>query len=383
MNNIIKTLLEITIYSSVMIVAILSMKAIWRGKIKSSILSLLWILVLVRLLFPITIEASFHIDSFFPKEIVETVAPSPSISIDSAVYTEVDSDFTDENTTDSVLAQNVQSEEIKTSLLDKVLHYIKGIDIWIYVLILWIAGASFFLIKTIADYIDFSKRVRIGRRVNSKFLDSSLIECKAALGIKKEISIMQCKYVSTPVTFGFKNPIVLLPVGFISQINESKLKMIILHELCHIKRRDIAKNCLWLLAKTIHWFNPLVWIAYKFYLSDLELACDEMVLENISYGDSFEYSQSLLDVIRLSKKKVKAPAALAFCEEKSKIRKRVENMIQPQKKLKLAGFTSLLLAIIMIVGCFTTACRPAPDIIIDYSPANDAQSAAEISETTV
>lgn len=380
MNRILKTLLEITIYSSVMIAAVIVMKAIWGGKISSKILSFLWFLVLIRLLLPITFDAPVHIDSFFPEKPVEetsdtaespveNVIYTPENVIEGGVYYQPDMDVLD------LSNETVSPIEFHTpSIFEQAAKYLKGISIWVYISVAWAMGAMLFLLKTIKEYIGFKRRVMGGENTERKRLNCLLAECKESLSLKKDISVMLCRYVSTPVTFGFKSPVILLPTRFISQISKPKLKMIVMHELCHIKSYDILKNCLWLFAKTIHWFNPLVWIAYRYYLEDVELACDEMVLKNIGEHERFEYSQSLIDVIKLSQKKAKASVAMAFCEDKSKIRKRVENMIEPKKKLKLAGFISMIMAVILIVGCFTTACLPTPE---EATTQNEAEENSE------
>jgi len=367
MNNILKTLLEITIYSSIMIAAVIAMKAIWGGKISSKILRFLWFLVLIRLLLPITFDAPVHIDSFFPEKPVEEASDTAESPVENVIYTTengTEADMYYQPVVDVIDLNNetVSPIEVHTpSIFEQAAKYLKGISIWVYISVAWAMGAMLFLLKTIKEYIGFKRRVMGGENTESKRLNCLLAECKESLSFKKDISVMLCRYVSTPVTFGFKSPVILLPTRFISQISKPKLKMIIMHELCHIKSYDILKNCLWLFAKTIHWFNPLVWIAYRYYLEDVELACDEMVLKNIGEHERFEYSQSLIDVIKLSQKKAKASVAMAFCEDKSKIRKRVENMIEPKKKIKLAGFISMIMAVILIVGCFTTACQPTPE----------------------
>ena len=380
-------MLEITVYSSVMIAAVIAMKALWRGRISSKILNFLWIIVLLRLIIPVTLESPIHLDSLLPKKPTEEVQTTPQIAQNNAdlaePYTagnEFDGEFTAPNTDyDGFDATELPSADYspeKITLLKRIRIFITGISIWVYIAAAWAAGALVFLLKALSEYIGFYRRVRCCPAAKSGALPVLVNECRKTLNVKKEVQIASCRYVSTPVTFGIGWPVILLPVNFADKIDYDKLKMIVMHELCHIKNRDILKNSLWLWAKTVHWFNPLVWLAYRHHLNDIELVCDEMVIAHIGHDKCFEYSQSLLDVIKLSRKRAKANAGIAFCEEKTKIRKRVENMMHLNKKSKSAAFMSLVMAAVLIVGCFTTACQPAPDETIAYAEQDTAENAS-------
>ncbi|MCK5129806.1 MAG: hypothetical protein KAQ68_08135, partial [Clostridiales bacterium] len=135
-----------------------------------------------------------------------------------------------------------------------------------------------------------------------------------------------------------------------------KLSCILLHELCHVKRYDLLKNYIWLVAKTIYWFNPLVHIAYKNYIENIEVVCDERVIKSLEPNDQCEYTQSLLDVMRLIKKQNELPLTVSFCKNKSTIKRRVLNIMKPAKKSKTVMLITILLACVLIVTCFTTAC---------------------------
>ena len=386
MDTFFNAMLEITVYSSVMIAAVIAMKALWRGRISSKILNFLWIIVLLRLIIPVTLESPIHLDSLLPEKPAAQVQSTLQIAQNNSdlaePYTagnELDGEFTAPNTNydgfDSAELPRADYSPEKITLAKRIRNFITSISIWVYIAAAWAVGALVFLLKALSEYIGFYRRVRCCPAAKSGALPALVSECKKILNVKKEVQIASCRYVSTPVTFGIGRPVILLPVNFADRIDYDKLKMIVMHELCHIKNRDILKNSLWLWAKTVHWFNPLVWLAYRHHLNDIELVCDEMVIAHIGHDKCFEYSQSLLDVIKLSRKRAKAPAGIAFCEEKTKIRKRVENMMHLNKKSKSAAFMSLIMAAVLIVGCFTTACQPASDKTTAYAEQDTAENA--------
>lgn len=113
------------------------------------------------------------------------------------------------------------------------------------------------------------------------------------------------------------------------------------------------------MAAILYWFNPLVAYAHSKYINDTELHCDTLVLRAFKDDKCRLYSQSLLDVVKLSNGVIKLPIALSFCEDRSNLRKRVENMIKPTKKLKGVSIAAIFSAAIISIACFTTACLPA------------------------
>ena len=393
MDTIIKTLFEITIYSSVMIVGVLAMKAIWSGRISLKIVKLLWLLVLVRLLLPVTFDSPLRIQNFLPEQTSKSVQDLRSNQTDNQGISIEPKVLDNENNLNypSTYYDNPGSLEdaiaiekpeiIQETFLHKILGFFTDMNIIIYIFILWMCGVIIYISRFVFEYIKFNKLVKKSVVVKTGDLLSTISECKKRINIDKDITVKISRYVRTPITFKIKKPVIILPVNFVDNITGNKLRMILMHELCHIKRHDIFINTLWLMAKTIHWFNPLVWIAYRYYLEDIELSCDEFVLKTIGSDERYSYSQSLIEVIKLSKRKAKIPTTAAFCEDKTKIRKRVENMIQPKKKLKTAGIISIIMAIILIVGCFTTACRPELDTTVENDNIRKVSLDAENSET--
>lgn len=184
---------------------------------------------------------------------------------------------------------------------------------WSFVVSIWLVGAIIFIVKRLYRIVDFNQKIKSINVFDNRLI-SELDGAKKTANIYSDIKIAESLYVDIPLVYGLINPIILLPVGFADSISRKKLSCILLHELCHVKRRDMLKNYIWLIAKTVHWFNPFVHIAYRRYLDNVEELCDEMVLKYLNEQDKYEYTQSLLDVIRLSKNKCELPLTVSFCK---------------------------------------------------------------------
>ena len=112
-----------------------------------------------------------------------------------------------------------------------------------------------------------------GRSLEDKWLYATIISYKYWLGIRRDIRLMESPLVDVPVVMGVFRPVIILPQGLTVSLDQNQLKVIIFHELCHIKRHDLLKNTVWLIGRGLHWFNPFVLLAYRAYLADAEQAC--------------------------------------------------------------------------------------------------------------
>lgn len=360
MQNAIKIILEASIYSSIMIFIVLSIKSLFSGKLNIKIMSFLWIAVLVRLMLPATLESPVHIADINPFSRVIT----STSSADEATNTKI----LENESTENIIPINMSLSETentapaigkpKVSIYQKIKNLALKSDIWAIVFYIWASGAIFVFAKKSYTILSFKKKLLATEKLNSK-LTRKLKNTKKIINIKTDVKIAESRYADIPLVYGLVSPTILLPIGFAQSINDNKLALIILHELCHVKRRDILANYFWLIAKTLHWFNPLVHIAYKSHMESIEEACDEMVLRYQCNKNKLEYTQSLLDVIRLSKNKCLLPLSVSFCNNTSSIKKRVIKMIKPQKKSKTMLLATVLITCVMVFTCFTTACQTA------------------------
>lgn len=107
-----------------------------------------------------------------------------------------------------------------------------------------------------------------------------LQSCKVDSGCDTAITILESRRVQSPCVLGVFRPRLVLPHGLISELSHDELRMVFLHELAHLSRRDLALN--WLLAavEVIHWFNPLAWVVTRQLRVEREEDCDARALES-------------------------------------------------------------------------------------------------------
>lgn len=191
--------------------------------------------------------------------------------------------------------------------------------------LIWLAGAAAMLIWALASWLRLRLRMRTAVR-----LEGNVYESEMAGG---------------PFVLGLFRPRIYLPFG----LGEAERGHVLAHEREHIRRGDQVVKLLGFLLLCLHWFNPLVWLAYALLCRDIELACDERVVRNMGSGERADYSQTLLELSR--PKRFVSACPLAFGE--ASVKGRVKSVLSYKKP----AFWLVVLAIVVCIGaavCFLT-----------------------------
>ena len=372
-----KSILEISLFASAMIIIVLLIRTMAKDKINIKVISFLWLLVILRLCIPGMLESPVHIDGLFPEEETTSVQ-FDTVESDSSTY-ESEED-TVINTTPSLIgpSENELNESFSndltvtepedTTFWEEIAGFIQSLDWWLVTAFIWLAGAAVVLLSAIRESIVFGLHIK---KNSVTIKDQAILDIvnvhRAASRIQREVRISTCLSIQMPMVIGFFNPHILLPAHMAGELDHKYLEPILLHEICHIKRNDILKSYIYIAAKAFHWFNPLVWVGIRKMKEDMEFACDQRVLRLLDREQGIEYCESLIHATRFIKKESIPQFASSLCEKKSNLRVRVVKMVNPQKKSKRAATISLILAMVMVLTCFTTACQPTPeeDVVVN------------------
>jgi HEAT repeat protein len=162
-------------------------------------------------------------------------------------------------------------------------------------LLLWAMGAIALLGRLGLDLYRVRDLTRRARSWGSKE-DRALGRLLAAkLGIRRRVRLLESEEVSVPVTWGLRVPAVIFPAGAATWTSERK-RVVLLHELAHIRRWDYAVHLMVEVACAIYWFNPLVWLAARLNSLEQERACDDQAL-NVGVRSDI-YAEHLVDIAR-------------------------------------------------------------------------------------
>lgn len=269
----------------------------------------LWAVVLFRLLCPLSITAGLSV----LKPIPVTMRTTPGVS--SIVYQPVQQALSRGGYVPAVQQQPVSDQESEQAELE-----MTALQIAAYV---WLAGASVMAIYSVVQYLTLRHRL-VG-----------------AAPYREEIYLAD--HITTPFVLGVLRPRVYLP----SETPEGERAFIIAHERHHIRRHDPLWKLLGYAALCLHWFNPLVWLAFALAGKDMEMSCDEAVIRHLGEDVRAEYSQALLRLA--THKKIITGMPLAFGEGDTK--GRVLNMARWKKPKAWVSVLCVALCLVILAAC--------------------------------
>ena len=158
-------------------------------------------------------------------------------------------------------------------------------------------------------------------------------------------NIFLADHITSPFVLGVLRPKIYLP----STLSPEEQKYIILHEQYHIKRLDHLVKLLAFLALCIHWFNPLVWLSFFLAQKDMEMSCDEAVLQTLGPQIRTDYSASLLSLS--TGQRVVGGTPLAFGEGDTK--SRIKNLLTWNQPKKWVAALAALVCVAVVASCGT------------------------------
>ncbi len=144
---------------------------------------------------------------------------------------------------------------------------------------LWCIGAGLLLIRALLS-VGWAFWVRASARPAASWEAWWLLqECKEVVGLADPVAILESARVRSPCLLGLFRPALVLPAGLQGELTRSELRLVILHELAHLRRRDLGLSWVLTAVEIFHWFNPMVWVLTRKIRDDREEACDACALE--------------------------------------------------------------------------------------------------------
>lgn len=308
MDDVFLKIVNLSISASWLILAVLVLRVVLK-KAPKWVMPLLWGVVALRLVCLFSIESAL------------SLIPSAE-TIPSEIVTE---------TREPVLYEQATLDIVTNPTLPSAAEVPVGVsrqqaqvDFNIYS-VLWLAGMAALLVHALVS--------------------ARKLKRKLATAILLRDNIYESEFVDSPFVFGVVKPNIYLPM----HMDEGTAAYVIAHERAHLARRDHWWKVLGYLVLALHWFNPLVWVAYILFCRDIELACDEKVVKGLDGAARADYSQALLSCA--APKRAVAACPLAFGE--GNIKMRVKSALH-YKKPAFWVAAAAVLAVVIVAVCFLT-----------------------------
>lgn len=217
------------------------------------------------------------------------------------------------------------------------------------ILLIWLVGAIVFATWHFYCYRRFTRQLRAGNASAPENAAALLSSCKAALDIHGEVKLMQNCKITSPMLVGLFRPMILLPA---SNMQEIDLKLILTHELMHLKRKDLWVKMLALAAGTLNWFNPFAYVLCRDISIWGELSCDEVLTSGMSHEERKLYGEAILNTLEIHSG-LNTAFCSSLCESKRHIERRLTMLLNVRKTK--THISILAIAAIVAIASIGTA----------------------------
>ncbi len=336
MNDLVRSLLTMSVIATVVALILFAIKPLIKNRLPKMFQYYIWLVVFALLLVPINIK--IPVATPFGDIQANTAEAPPRTTL--TVRDTVDQYII----TTNELIQRTYAEGIQPS--EKVVQTAKQnspFSIWLYVAVaLWPAGIALFLLWNIVSYLRFCSLLKKKNSSASAEETTTLQQ----LCPKHTPALYKNPVAPTPMLIGLIRPQIILPDR---EYEENQMRNILLHELTHMRRRDVAVKWLMTAANAIHWFNPIIYLVRSEMNKACELSCDEAVIHAMDNADKQRYGDTLIAVTAESR----TPAGVlstTMCEDKKTLRERLVAIMKYKKGTRAAILTSVALAFVVAVS---------------------------------
>lgn len=303
-----------SVSASVLIGIILLVKLIVKDRQSPRWHYCIWFILMIRLMIPYVPHSSVSIFN-----LISPLTNKISVeSIESRIKTLENVNLSNETKGNNVIRKGLNPINKIEKTNKKFIAILKN-----YFMIIWLMGVTMFLLYTIIANFRLFIRVKNSSVKNTEGISSIVSECKSAIKINKDVSVILTTAVSSPSLLGFTKPIILFPQDILKTLNRKELNHIILHELSHYKTKDNIVSWMVIFVKALHWFNPIIWYGFYKMHEDCEIACDANAMSCINKEDTLEYGYTIIHLVNIISKRQTTLGTLGILSSKSGVKRRI------------------------------------------------------------
>ncbi len=358
-------LLRASLEASVLVVLVLAAQRVFQQHLPARWRYALWMLVLIRMVMPVSLPSTWSISNALTfigsksPALAATPVPAAPMPVSAAKPNTpgwtVSYGSAPDYTNTGVAAASPAS--ISRPAQNRPGTWIGALPPWTLhaAAALWLAVASGLLLRLIVTSFLASRRLRNAAPCDDARILALLAQCKAQAGVRANVTLSETSAVDTPALAGVFRPRLLMPQGLARSLSDKELKFVFLHELAHLRRRDVALNWLTSVLETLHWFNPLIWLAGARMRTDRELACDAMVLTWTGQLQRCDYGQTLLKLMESIPTPTTTAGAVGIVENNKQFARRITMISRFETSPKWSVLGLILVAVLALVGLTSAA----------------------------
>jgi beta-lactamase regulating signal transducer with metallopeptidase domain/thiol-disulfide isomerase/thioredoxin/protocatechuate 3,4-dioxygenase beta subunit len=310
--------------AAVLVLLVLIVQMIFRRKLSPAWRYGLWLLVVLRLLMPASPQSAisiFNLAKFTPRQ---PIAAPPALSRMEAPGIPM-TDLQPLTPDEPAFLPSAPRTKVQTtgaaSTMD--LRPNRPTNWFGIACAIWLLGIGLLAVRLVWANVRFS--LRLSRRVPVR--DATIIRlvehCAIILRLARPVIVLETEEVDSPAVCGLWKKKLLAPDGTFERFSSEELRHIFLHEMAHIKRRDIEVNWLTSVLQILHWFNPVLWLAFARMRADRELATDALALTHVPTTENVPYGETILKVVEHLARGAVQPGLVGIAEGKAGLKERL------------------------------------------------------------
>jgi len=320
--NLFDWICSVSVMAVVLVILIILFQRMLRHRLKPRWQYLMWLLVIVRLALPWGPESEFSIYNW--------IGYPGSVSSDSPMNAEEAASRTD------------TSEPPSSPVYRQI-----GVMIWLL-------GVGLFGMYTVQVNRRFARRMRQGTiPVTDVRVLEIFRQCKQRMSVHQAIALVESRHVGTPTLYGFIRPQLIMPQQLTDTLTDDQLRHVFLHELAHSKRNDIRVNGIMHALLILHWFNPVLWYAYRRMREDQEIASDALALSFLAPDERQNYGYTLIQLLESLSQPVRVAGNVHLMGNKTQLQRRII-MIKNFKSNSYRWSFLGIATVVFISGCTLT-----------------------------
>ncbi|WP_407312694.1 M56 family metallopeptidase [Desulfosporosinus sp. SB140] len=337
LSELFRLFLSLSLSGSILALGLLFIKFIFKQKIRANWHYYLWFVLIIRLLVPFSPPSSLSIFNLLPY-------PSSTTNLNQMLT--APSSITADATIPDSLTKTPLNDDLQTSTNALSASVNTKINVF-NLAIMWLSGIG--LILSYVCLINGRLWLKIKKQppCKAKDIEEILEESKMLLKIQSKVSLVYDIELTSPALFGWRKPKIIISQQIIDKLSHEELKYVFLHELSHLKRRDLLVNTLITLIQIVYWFNPIIWYSLHQMKLDCEIACDATALAIVKPEEHKNYAQTIIELMQLLSEPRWVPGTMGFV---NKFNARRIIMISSFKQTTMK-WTIAALALTLVVGC--------------------------------
>jgi beta-lactamase regulating signal transducer with metallopeptidase domain len=344
----VSSLLQTAWQSAVLVAIVLVLQWILRGRMPARWHAALWLVVLARLLVPAVPQSPAsvfnlaHLAAWNGPALPETNGQFEQLPIapDGTASDPAQNDTISAIPFPAAANSNGPASPVSTTAAPHASGWLRVVGG------IWLAGAFILLVRVATMSLRLRTTLRRCRTVDDPRLLALLDDCRSQMHVARPVALLASpETVSPAVTASSRRAWIIVPESLLGELNPGELRLMLLHELAHLRRWDVLQQWLWTIAATLHWFNPIVWLAVRRMQADREIACDETVLACLDSAERLTYGRAILKVVETLSPVMPLAPAVGALDSASNLNRRILMIARYRRTSRLWTPSALLLVL--------------------------------------